>query len=171
MFETFFNDSLRGASSSGEGNRRVGSAVLICHARRMGERSGYADRFDYRVDIHRRRNRVTAEFEGRLIASTTNPLLVDEQDHGLVFYFPRSDLLIELRADPTRTSYCPYKGDATYWHFDGDGDGEALCWSYDDPYEQVAELRDHVGFYQDAIAVRLWQADPAVVGYPPRNGA
>jgi len=137
----------------------------------MCEPVAYAERFDYRIDIHRRRNKVTAELDGRLIASTSNPLLVDEQDHGLVFYFPRSDLLIDLRLDPARTSYCPFKGDAAYWRFDGDGDGDALCWSYEDPYEQVAGLRGHVGFYQDKVAVRLWQADPAVVGYPPRGTA
>lgn len=131
----------------------------------MREHSAYRDRFDYRIDIHRRRNKVTAEIDGRLIASTTNALLVDEQDHGLVFYFPRSDLLIKLRPDPAMTSYCPFKGDATYWRFDGDGEGDAACWSYEDPYEQVAGLREHVAFYQDRVNVRVWQADPAVVGY------
>jgi uncharacterized protein (DUF427 family) len=125
------------------------------------ERSGFEDRPDYRVDIHRRRNVVTAELDGRLIARTANALLVDEQDHGLVFYFPRSDVLVALGRDDAQSSRCPYKGNATYWRFDGDG--EPVCWSYDEPYDQVAQLRGHVAFYQDKVAVRLWQAHPAVV--------
>ncbi len=137
----------------------------------MGERSIYEERFDYRTDIHRRRNKVTAEFDGRVLASTVKPLLVDEQDHGLVFYFPRSDLLIELWPDPKTTTYCPFKGNATYWRFENDGGVEPLVWSYEDPYDEVAQLRGHVGFYQDRVAVRLWQAHPAVVGYPPRGTA
>ncbi|WP_285032613.1 DUF427 domain-containing protein [Mycolicibacterium sp. lyk4-40-TYG-92] len=124
----------------------------------------FADRPDYRVDIHRRRNRITAEYDGRLVASTTAALLVDEQDHGLVFYFPRSDVQIELRRDPDATSRCPFKGQATYWRFANDGD-EPVCWSYEDPAQQVARLRDHIAFYQDRVVVRVAQAHPAVLGY------
>jgi uncharacterized protein (DUF427 family) len=124
----------------------------------------FEDRPDYRVDIHRRRNMITAEHGGRLIASTTAALLVDEQDHGLVFYFPRSDVHVELRREPEATSRCPFKGQATYWRFDGDGD-EPVCWSYEDPTEQVARLRGHVAFYQDQVSVRIGQAHPAVLGY------
>lgn len=128
------------------------------------DRSAFEDRPDYRIDIHRRRNTVTAEFGGRLVASTANPLLVDEQDHGLVFYFPRSAALLDLRRDPTASSRCPFKGQATYWRFDGDGD-EAICWSYEDPYPQVARLAGHVAFFQDKVDVRVGQAHPAVIGY------
>ncbi|MUL75882.1 DUF427 domain-containing protein [Mycolicibacterium sp. CBMA 226] len=124
----------------------------------------FADRPDYRVDIHRRRNRITAEHDGRLIAATTAALLVDEQDHGLVFYFPRSDVHLELRRDPDATSRCPFKGQATYWRFDGDGD-EPVCWSYENPTDQVARLCDHVAFHQDRVSIRVGQAHPAVLGY------
>lgn len=126
-------------------------------------RSGFEDRPDYRVDVHRRRNTITAELGDRLIARTTTALLVDEQDHGLVFYFPRSDVLVDLRFDEERSSRCPYKGVASYWRFDDDG-GEATCWSYEDPYDQVAALRGHVAFYQDKVVVRVGQAHPAVMG-------
>jgi len=126
--------------------------------------SGFEQRPDYRVDIHRRRNTITAELTERLIARTTRALLVDEQDHGLVFYFPRSDVLVDLRRDAEQTSRCPYKGIATYWRFDDDG-GESVCWSYDDPHDEVGALRWHVAFYQDKVAVRVGQAHPAIVGY------
>jgi uncharacterized protein (DUF427 family) len=124
----------------------------------------FEDRPDYRVDIHRRRNTVTAEHDGRLIAATTAALLVDEKEQGMVFYFPRADVHLELRRDPDASSRCPFKGQATYWRFDGDGD-EPVCWSYENPTEQVARLRDHVAFYQDRVMVRVGQAHPAVLGY------
>ncbi|WP_280238546.1 DUF427 domain-containing protein [Nocardia abscessus] len=127
------------------------------------EVSGFAARPDYRVDIHRRRNLVTARLGDRLVAETTRPLLVDEQDHGLVFYFPREDVRVALRRDDARSSRCPFKGQATYWRFDGDGDA-AVCWSYDDPVGQVARLRGHVAFYQDRVQVCVGVATPAVLG-------
>ncbi|MGW5375694.1 DUF427 domain-containing protein [Nocardia sp. NPDC003999] len=132
------------------------------------ELSGFAARPDYRVDIHRRRNLVTARLGDRLLAETTRPLLVDEQDHGLVFYFPREDLRVVLRRDDARASRCPFKGQASYWRFDGDG-GEAVCWSYDDPILQVARLRGHVAFYQDKVQVRVGVATPAVLGVEVRS--
>ncbi|MBF6192389.1 DUF427 domain-containing protein [Nocardia implantans] len=132
------------------------------------ELSGFAARPDYRVDIHRRRNLVTARFGELLLAETTRSLLVDEQDHGLVFYFPREDLRVELRRDDARVSRCPFKGQATYWRFDGDGD-EAVCWSYDDPIDHVARLSGHVAFYQDRVWVRVGVATPAVLGVTARS--
>ncbi|WP_068165862.1 DUF427 domain-containing protein [Rhodococcus phenolicus] len=124
---------------------------------------GFAARPDYRVDIHARRNVVRATVNGVRIAETGSSLLVDEQDHGLVFYFPRSDVLVDLAPADTPTTRCPFKGEATYWSFDGDG-GEPLCWSYDDPFDQVARLRGHVAFFQDRVDVTVHQAHPAVTG-------
>ncbi|MGK8506615.1 DUF427 domain-containing protein [Nocardia asiatica] len=132
------------------------------------ELSGFAARPDYRVDIHRRRNLVTARLGDRLVAETTRPLLVDEQDHGLVFYFPREDVRVVLRRDDSLSSRCPFKGQATYWRFDGDGDA-SVCWSYDDPIGQVARLRGHVAFYQDRVQVCVGVATPAVLGVPSRR--
>ena len=99
------------------------------------------------------------------MARTTSPLLVDEQDHGLVVYFPRDDVEVALTLDPDTTSRCPYKGQASYWRFAGDGDAP-VCWSYDEPYPQVRQIAGHVAFYQDRVRVQLGVATPAVVGYP-----
>ena len=132
--------------------------------------SAFADRPDYRVDIYPRRNVVTASVDGRLLAQTSRSLLVDEQDHGLVFYFPRTDIRVELTVDPDTKSRCPFKGEATHWRFDGDGDS-AICWSYETPFEEVARLRGYVAFYQDSVDVRLGQAHPAVSWRPPSESA
>ncbi|MEE2032506.1 DUF427 domain-containing protein [Rhodococcus chondri] len=125
--------------------------------------AGFAARPDYRVDIHARRNVVRAALDGVCLAETANSLLVDEQDHGLVFYFPRSDVAVALSPAEAAASRCPFKGEATYWRFEGDG-GEPLCWSYEAPMEQVARLRGHVAFYQDKVTVSVGQAHPAVSG-------
>lgn len=124
---------------------------------------GFAARPDYRVDINARRNVVRATLDGVLLAETTASLLVDEQDHGLVFYFPRADLVVELTPADTATTRCPFKGEATYWRFEGDGE-QSLCWSYEQPMEQVTRLRGYVAFYQDRVTVSVGQAHPAVSG-------
>lgn len=120
-------------------------------------RSGYADRPDYRVDLLPRRNRVVVRTESDVIAETLHPILVDEQDHGLVLYIPREDVRME-RLEPTDTvTYCPFKGQASHWRLAG-ADGPDVAWSYEQPYPEVARIEGYVAFYQDRIHVELGQA-------------
>ena len=127
--------------------------------------SGYIERPDYRVDIMRRRNRVIVHHDGRVLADTEAGLLVDEQDHGLVFYIPDVDVRFDLLVATEGRTRCPFKGDASYWRLiDGT---EPVAWAYPDPYPEVARIREHVAFYQDRVHVEIGVATPAVVGYKP----
>ena len=122
--------------------------------------SGYETRPDYRVDLHRRRNRVRARLGGRILADSRRTLLLDEQNHGLVFYFAREDVdMAALTAVADMTSHCPYKGDANYWTAQVEP-GQLIAWSYETPYPQVAALTGYVAFYQDRVEVTLGTAEP-----------
>jgi uncharacterized protein (DUF427 family) len=127
------------------------------------EQSAFAERPDYRVDILARRNRVTVGVGGQLLAASERCLLVDEQDHGLVFYFPADDVRLDLFVPDDRTSVCPYKGLATYRRYPRDG-GDVFIWSYEEPFPEVARLRGYVAFFQDAVDLRVGAATPAVSG-------
>jgi uncharacterized protein (DUF427 family) len=127
------------------------------------EQSGYTDRPDYRVDVLARRNRVTVSVDGVELADSSRCLIVDEQDHGIVFYFPPDDVRLERFEPDDRTSVCPFKGLATYRRL-RDGDREVLVWSYEHPHTEVARIAGYVAFFQDAIDLRVGQAHPAVSG-------
>ena len=117
------------------------------------EPSGYGERYDYRVDILRRLNRVTATLDGAVLATSRRTLLVDEQDHGLVFYFPRQDVRLDLLAPmPDRSSRCPYKGDASYFSIPSAG-AKAInaVWSYENPHAAMAQIKDYLAFYPDRV--------------------
>jgi uncharacterized protein (DUF427 family) len=118
---------------------------------------GFDARFDYRVDILPRRNLVTVSLDGIELASTKRSLLVDEQDHGLVFYLPRDDVRMDLLTTTDDTSVCPYKGTATHWGLAG-GDGSSIAWTYEDPLSQVARIAGHIAFYQDIVSLTVGQA-------------
>lgn len=124
--------------------------------------TGYDTRPDYRVDLLRRRNRVRVSAGERAIADTTAAILVDEQDHGLVFYVPAADVDTAALAPTDDSTHCPYKGRANYWRL-ADGD-RPVAWGYAEPYPQVAELVDHIAFYQDRVRVEVGVAVPAVSG-------
>ncbi len=129
------------------------------------EPSGYLERPDYRVDILPRRNLVTARYGDRVLARSASALIIDEQDHGIVFYFPSDDVDLSQLEPTDDSSRCPYKGDASYWRL-SDGT-EPLAWTYRDPYPEVARIAGHIAFYQDKVSVEVGVATPAVVGYHP----
>jgi uncharacterized protein (DUF427 family) len=47
-------------------------------------------------------------------------------------------------------TFCPFKGEASYWSVkSGDAALENSVWSYEDPFPEVAGLKDYVAFYAD----------------------
>ena len=88
--------------------------------------------------------------------------LVDEQDHGLVVYFPREDVRLDELEPSEHTTRCPYKGSASHWQLPGST--QVVAWTYEDPYPQVAQLAGSVAFYQDRVIVSVGVATPAVSG-------
>jgi len=117
----------------------------------------YDERFDYRVDILRRRNPITATAsDGTQLARSERALLIDEQNHGLVFYLPVADIdMSKLARIEGRFSHCPYKGVATYWALAGGDPDHPVAWAYETPYPEVSQLAGHIAFYQDRVTVSL----------------
>jgi uncharacterized protein (DUF427 family) len=124
--------------------------------------SGYVERPDYRVDVLPRRNRFEARAGDVVLASSERCLLVDEQDHGVVVYFPRPDVDLAALEPSDVVTRCPYKGDASHWQLPG-GD-RPVAWSYEQPYAEVARIAGYVAFYQDRVTVAIGVATPAVSG-------
>jgi len=119
--------------------------------------SGYEARFDYRVDVSGTRNRVRVSLGEVELADTTRALLVDEQDHGLVFYVPVDDVRMEALRPIDHTTRCPYKGNASHFAA-AEGDDTPIAWTYNTPYLEVARIAGHVAFYQDRVTVTVGQA-------------
>jgi uncharacterized protein (DUF427 family) len=81
-----------------------------------------------------------------------------------VFYFPPDDVRLDLFVPDDRTSVCPFKGLATYRRFRRGQGEDILVWSYEEPFPEVARLAGYVGFFQDAVDLRVGAATPAVSG-------
>ncbi|WP_030520970.1 DUF427 domain-containing protein [Nocardia rhamnosiphila] len=116
--------------------------------------SGYRQRPDYRVDLLARTNTFTATVGARQLASSDACLLVDEQDHGLVVYFP-PEAVDTTRLEPIDLhTLCPYKGEASYWALPG-SDRPWIAWTYPQPHLPVARLAGYIAFDQNAVAVTI----------------
>jgi uncharacterized protein (DUF427 family) len=105
----------------------------------------------HRVDVRLTERPVRIEAGGETLAETTRARLVFETGLPTRFYVPREDILAELRPSARRT-YCPYKGEASYWSFDA---GEDLAWSYERPLPDMPQLKGLVAFWDERVDVFL----------------
>ena len=110
--------------------------------------SGYAAHPDYRVDFEVSPRLVRVVFAGEEIARTTAALVVRETAHTPVYYFPQTDVRMDLMTRTDHSTHCPFKGDAAYWTLQvGDRVAENVVWSYPGPYDEVTGMKDYVAFY------------------------
>lgn len=111
---------------------------------------------DYSVIIKPIEKTATVRFRGTIVAQSDKALLIQETRHDDVVYLPRSALIMQYFSATQHTTYCPFKGHANYWDLIVQGDSaENVVWSYEDPYPEVAELKDHVSFYTDRTELSL----------------
>ena len=104
------------------------------------------------IAIERSGSRVLVTVAGRVVADTTRALTLRESDYSPVLYVPREDVDMSLLQRSDNQSYCPYKGDAAYYSIAlGGGRGENAVWTYEAPYDAVAEIKEHLAFYPDRV--------------------
>ena len=112
---------------------------------------------DHPITISPAEGKVRVSVAGRIVAESTRALRLEEQGHDPVYYLPRNDADMSLFVRTTHYTYCPYKGDCTYYSIPiGGAKSENAVWTYDKPYEAVAEIKEHLAFYPsrvDAIEV------------------
>jgi uncharacterized protein (DUF427 family) len=89
----------------------------------------------------------------RVIAESSRALLLQEKGYPPVYYIPREDATMSLLQRTTHYTYCPYKGDCSYFSIPLGGErSEYAVWTYEQPYEAVAAIKDHLAFYPSRVA-------------------
>ena len=112
---------------------------------------------DHPITISPAEAKVRVTVAGRIVAESTRALRLEEMGHPRVYYVPRSDADMSLLVRTTHYTYCPYKGDCTYYSIPmGGTNSEYAVWTYENPYEAVAGIREYLASYPsrvDAIEV------------------
>ena len=118
---------------------------------------GYATKPEHRVDLLPENKRMRVMFAGTVIADSADSVRCEETGHGPVHYFPAKDVRLDLLRATDHKTYCPFKGDCSYWTIAVDGkSAENAVWGYRTPYDEARGLADHYAFYKtrvDAIDV------------------
>jgi uncharacterized protein (DUF427 family) len=107
---------------------------------------------DHQISIAPSTDRVLVRSGETTIADSNSTLVLHETNYQPVRYIPLSDVDRSLLTPSDLTTYCPYKGDASYYSIIADQErGTNAVWFYDQPYPAVAEIKDHVAFYPDRV--------------------
>jgi len=109
---------------------------------------------DHPITIEPSTDRVTVRAGGQVIADTTEALVLREASYPAVLYIPRKDANLALLSRSHHSTYCPYKGDASYFSLPAGTDkAENAIWSYEAPYDAVAPIKGHLAFYADRVTI------------------
>lgn len=109
------------------------------------------------ISIEPTGRRVTVRVGGEVVADTERALTLRESRYPPVQYIPRGDVVPERIVPSGTRTYCPYKGEADYYHVvtaAGDTVDDAI-WTYGQPYPAVAAIAGHVAFYPDKADITI----------------
>jgi uncharacterized protein (DUF427 family) len=107
---------------------------------------------DHPISIERNPARVVVSVAGHVIADTRNALMLREVDYPPVQYIPLEDVDFSQLERTDHGTYCPYKGDCSYYSVPAGGEKSInAVWTYKNPYPAVAQIKGHVAFYPDRV--------------------
>lgn len=88
-----------------------------------------------------------ATWNGTVIAESDDTVVV-ESNH----YFPLDSLVDGHFVDSPTTSFCPWKGEANYFHVQVEGQtNEDAAWIYRDPKKEAEQIKDRVAFWKGVV--------------------
>jgi uncharacterized protein (DUF427 family) len=118
----------------------------------MADRPRFEPGPDHPITVTPDPTRVIVTVAGRVVADTRRSLTLRESTYPPVHYIPIEDVDRSLLERTETTTYCPYKGDASYYSIPAGGERSVdAIWVYENPRDAVAQIKDHVAFYPDRV--------------------
>ena len=92
-----------------------------------------------------------------VVADSAAALVMREGTYPPVHYVPLADVTDAWLRRSDTTTYCPFKGDASYYGIvtpKGETVADAV-WTYEQPFDAVAEIAGHLAFYPDKVQISV----------------
>jgi uncharacterized protein (DUF427 family) len=107
---------------------------------------------DHPITIEPSGTRVVVTVAGRAIVDTRGALILREANYPPILYVPRSDADMSALERSELTTYCPYKGECSYFSIPiGEDKSKNAVWTYEVPYPAVQEIKEHLAFYPNRV--------------------
>lgn len=93
---------------------------------------------------------------GRVLATTKGAMRLDETGLPVRYYVPKRDVRMELMEPTSFHTTCPFKGEASYWSVQIDGERhDGVVWAYEEPIDGAAEIAGLMSFYPDRVEITV----------------
>jgi uncharacterized protein (DUF427 family) len=118
----------------------------------MSKSPGHLQHPDHKVLEKHSRDHFQVTIDGKIIAESNDVIEVDEDESPPRFYFPRSDVKMDLLDRTDTTTKCPFKGAAHYYSIkEGDKTLGDAVWTYEEPFEEHQDLRGRLAFLDEGF--------------------
>ena len=99
---------------------------------------------------------VEVRLDGVLLAKSDHALRLDETGLPARYYLPKDDVRMDLLRPTSFHTTCPFKGEASYWSADIDGQShDGIVWAYDTPIPAAADIAGYLSFYPNRTEVAV----------------
>ncbi len=110
----------------------------------------------HRIDVLQSSRCVKVSANGEAIAETHRPMALFETGFPPRYYFPPEDVNSDLLAPTETHTRCPYKGLASYWSIETNGEKiEDAVWVYPEPLSEATRVKDHLCFNDGKVDVEV----------------
>jgi len=108
---------------------------------------------DHPISIESKRSPVRILLAGETVLTAASHLELREASYPAAIYLPRQDLDLSRLKRSDHSTWCPYKGEARYFHVrHPDGTWvENAVWTYETPFAAVAEIKDALAVYTSKV--------------------
>ncbi len=109
------------------------------------------------INIEPTSGRVQVRINDEIVADTHAALGLKEATLPVMHYIPIGDVAQHVLSRSETATYCPFKGEASYYHVTTSGGDtvEDAIWTYEQPYRAVAAIAGHVAFYPNKADISV----------------
>jgi uncharacterized protein (DUF427 family) len=111
---------------------------------------------DHPITVEPTTEHVVVRSGGQVVADTKAALRLAEASYPPVYYVPLADVDESLLRPSASHTYCPFKGDASYYDVvTVSGEVRDAIWTYKQPYPAVGDIAGHVAFYPHLVEITI----------------
>lgn len=108
---------------------------------------------DHPITIEPKNSPVSVKLAGETVLASETHLELREASYPAAAYLRRDQVDMSLLQRSEHTTWCPYKGEASYFHLRTQ-DGrliENAVWTYETPFPAVAAIKDALAVYASKV--------------------
>jgi len=115
---------------------------------------GFATHPGHTVTIEPFNGKVSITIGDETIVVGAGVMSLAEKGYQIAYYLPKSAFPDEMLEESSHTTYCPFKGEASYYDLVYNGERhENAVWTYRAPYEEASLIRDKIAIYPNVAKV------------------